>query len=382
VQRKPRILVAPLDWGLGHASRCIPIIRALIKQDIEPVLGGSSESLLFLKGEFPELEQVVLPGYDIQYSKTNTQLPKIALQIPRLIKVINQEKKLLNQIIDQRELDAVISDNRYGLYSPKIPSIFVCHQLSLSLPRQLFFFSGLMDMVHHRFISHFDQCWVPDFEGENGLAGRLSQQALNIPQHFIGPLSRFNQQKEVKDLPFSDLPSQEPEILVIMSGPEPQRSLLEAKIRQQARDCAHYFWIIQGKAGYISYQTEGNCERISFLDSPRLSWAFSKAKGVISRSGYSSLMDYEALGLSNVFLIPTPGQTEQEYLAKEWKAQGRAIVQSQAELDIRKGIEEMDRLSPGKVRAQKLTGLLEEAILRLKKDLGGGKHMGKLKVEN
>lgn len=350
MEKKLRILVAPLDWGLGHASRCVPLIQELIQQGIEPVLGGTKESLFLMKSAFPELESLALPPYRVRYSSGASQLPVIGQQIPRLMGVIKEEHRLLEKAIDELMLDAVISDNRYGLYTKKIPTVFLCHQLSLPLPSHLQFLSKAIDSLHYRFIRRFDMCWIPDFCGENNLAGKLSQQELEMDQRYVGPLSQFQREDLALGKMFSDLPPNSPDVLVVLSGPEPQRSLLESKIIEQAKSMAQTFWIVQGKAGNITYSTEANCEIISFLDRQRLLWAFSQTKAIISRSGYSSLMDYETLGLRNLLLIPTPGQTEQEHLAERWAEQGRAIVQKQADLHLRKGLLEITSLNHAEPR--------------------------------
>ncbi|TMI85631.1 MAG: glycosyl transferase family 28, partial [Bacteroidetes bacterium] len=115
--RKLRILVAPLDWGLGHATRCIPIIQHLLKADVEVWLAGEGAQEKLLADEFPDLPFLSLHGYRIRYARSAIGLVKnILFQAPKIVKAIRNENKWLAKMIDEHHFDAVISDNRYGLY--------------------------------------------------------------------------------------------------------------------------------------------------------------------------------------------------------------------------------------------------------------------------
>ena len=229
------ILVAPLDWGLGHASRCMPVIDFLLKKKVNVIIGTNGRAGKFLADAYPTLTHISLPAYNVRYSRGAVQIFTIARQIPRLLSVIRAEHKLLGQLQLQYRLDGIISDNRYGLWSEKIPSVFICHQLAIALPSSFDFLRKWLYWLHIKFIRRFDDCWIPDVKGKQALSGSLSQ-AYPLPKNFqhIGILSRFLEKgkisaeverpdKVLMDCGASDL-------LAILSGPEPQRTLLEKKL--------------------------------------------------------------------------------------------------------------------------------------------------------
>ncbi|HVF81916.1 MAG TPA: hypothetical protein VM884_08280, partial [Flavisolibacter sp.] len=214
----PKVLVAPLDWGLGHATRCIPIIRALLSAGCKVILAGDSKVKAVLQPEFPLLRFLHLPGYQIQYASTSWGLPfKIVAQIPRLLSVIKKEEQWLNKIVEEEGLNAVISDNRYGLRHSKIKSIFITHQLLIKVPVKVA--EELLQQFNYLYINRFDDCWVPDGEEEIALAAALSHPVKKpaVPLQYVGALSRFTWKEGRK----------EKHLLIILSGPEPQRTLLE-----------------------------------------------------------------------------------------------------------------------------------------------------------
>jgi len=216
---KPKnILVAPLNWGLGHATRCIPIINELLKNGFTPILASDGNALELLKKEFPNLNHFTLPSYHIKYAKKGVFVKlKLLLNLPKLISAVQLEKKLINKLVDDKDITGIISDNRFGVYHKSIPSIYITHQLNV--------LSGittiLSSKMHQRIIKKFDECWVPDFKGATNFSGKLSQlnnSTFNLK--YIGVLSRFKR----KDTPYAY------DYLVILSGPEPQRTLLENKL--------------------------------------------------------------------------------------------------------------------------------------------------------
>lgn len=355
--------MAPLDWGLGHASRCIPIIRELLSQGFEPVLGGTKESLYLLKEDFPELECLDLPAYNIHYSESENQLRELTTQAPRVLGVKYLEKRLFKKLIQTKRLDAAISDNRYGIYTQKIPCIFLCHQLNIQSPATPRWFLKASNRQHRKMIQKFAECWVPDYADENSLAGDLSKANLKIPLRYLGPLSRFQALEAKKGKAEEKI-----DVLIVLSGPEPQRSLLEAKLLEQIQKIDRHFTLVQGKAGEGKEQQGENYRILAFMNTKELQRAFQEAACVISRTGYSSLMDYEALGLNRLILIPTPGQPEQEYLGEIWQKERKAIVQSQKELDLGIALKEVNDLAerPVNVNAGKA---LKEAVSALKESL-------------
>ncbi len=306
---KPRILVAPLDWGLGHATRSIPVIREFLAQGCEVYLAGTGKQAALLQAEFPGLTLIPLEGYNIKYARTVFgQVRVILFQIPKIIKTIRREHKWLLARSREFDFDAVISDNRYGLYHTSIPCVFITHQLAIK-SRMGKWTERILQKRNYTYINHFTECWVPDDAGENNLAGELSHPLSKpaIPLKYLGSLSRF----EIKG---ND--EKKNHLLVILSGPEPQRTMLEEKI---INGISHYNYtatIVRGlpEAESIIPSTE-MLKFYNHLPAEDLNKAMMEAEYVIGRSGYSSIMDIVALQKKSI-LIPTPGQPEQEYLGK------------------------------------------------------------------
>ena len=212
-----KILVAPLDWGLGHATRCIPIIKYLLEKKCEVVIGADGRPLQLLQKEFSALEFVVMPGYNISYPKDGSMVLKMAIQIPKILTGIKHEHELLKKIIKEKKIDAVISDNRFGLWSGEVPCVFITHQLMVKSP----FGEKIIHQLNKNYISKYSECWVPDHSGENNLSGDLSHK-FSLPKNvkFIGALSRFTNEFILQ---------KKYDLLIILSGPESQRTVFEKK---------------------------------------------------------------------------------------------------------------------------------------------------------
>jgi len=303
----PKVLVAPLDWGLGHATRCIPIIRELIKQGCEVILAGEGKAKALLQLEFPTLPFRELPGYRIEYASSGWGLAfKIVAQIPKLLSAIKEEEEWLKKIVEEEKINAVISDNRYGLHSEKIYSIFITHQLLIKAPVKLA--EDFLQDINYQYINKFDECWVPDSKEETNLAGLLShpKELPSVPTHYVGPLSRFNPNQEAITAD---------EILILLSGPEPQRTLLEKQLIEELKEYLKPVVLVRGLPGENEMlEVNANVKVYSHLPAAELEEKIKSAGLVISRCGYSTVMDLATLQKRSI-LIPTPGQTEQEYLA-------------------------------------------------------------------
>jgi UDP-N-acetylglucosamine transferase subunit ALG13 len=323
INGKPRILVAPLDWGLGHATRCIPIIRELLALDCEVWLAGEGAQETLLQEEFPGLPFLQLEGYRARYASSATGLRwQMLLQAPRFLQIIKKEHAWLQKRVAEHHFDAVISDNRFGLYHKKVPSVFITHQLTIKSPLGKWS-ERLIQKRNYSYINRFTECWIPDNE-TGGLAGILSHPGTmpRIPSNYIGSLSRFNPSAEQNT-------GHNNHLLVILSGPEPQRSLLEDKI---VHEIAHYngtATVVRGLPAGKSLLPSTNMIRFyNHLPSEELQKEISRATYVISRSGYSTVMDMAALQ-KKAILIATPGQTEQEYLAEYLLEKNMALCISQ-----------------------------------------------------
>ena len=328
--RKLRILVAPLDWGLGHATRCIPIIKELALHGCEITLAGEGAQEILLKKEFPALQFLSLPGYRIQYAGGGYKMAwKILRQIPELRKTIQNEKKWLKKNVIEFGFDAVISDNRYGLYHKNIPCVFITHQLLIKSPWK--WTEKIIQKQNYSFINQFTECWIPDNEGPDNFAGALSHPAQmpNRPVYYTGPLSRFRS---------TGLPEKPNYLLIILSGPEPQRSIFENIIISQISDYKGTATIVRGLPGTPSLiPSTDSIHFYNHLCAEELNIEMEKAAFVIARSGYSTLMDAMALN-KKCILVPTPGQTEQEYLAKYFAKKGYSIFTSQTNFSLNEAL--------------------------------------------
>jgi len=313
--RYKKILVAPLDWGLGHATRCIPIIRLLQKNGCEVTIAASGAIKILLQSEFPGILFIDLNGYNIQYSSNKRLLPvKILLQLPKIVAAVRRENAWLKKLVDEKRFDAVISDNRFGLFTSKIPCVFITHQLLIQAP-----FGWLQNRVqklNYRYINRYSECWVPDFEEGGGLAGKLShpEKLPAVPVRYLGPLSRFEAIASTTQPRYS--------WLMIISGPEPQRSMLEKKLLAVAPKLHGKVLLVRGKPGSAEHvEVPANCTAVNHLTTAQMQDAIVASGYIVSRCGYTTVMEMLAMGKKAVF-IPTPGQTEQEYLAPHLAKQG------------------------------------------------------------
>ena len=307
---KKKILVAPLNWGLGHATRCIPIIKGLIETDFEPVIASDGVALELLKKEFPKLECIELPGYNIEYSKKGYFLKlKLLKDSPKVINAIKAEKKAVKRIVETHGIKGIISDNRMGVYHKEIPSVFITHQLQVLSGNT----TWLSTKMHQKIMKKFDICWVPDTDESVNLSGKLGHVELSdIDIKYIGPLSRF---EKLDCKPKYD-------VMVLLSGPEPQRTMLEEKLLQEFRNFEGTILFVKGVVeNEHTVAIKGNMTIHNFLTGDALQKALNESNLIVSRSGYTTVMDLAKLE-KKAFFIPTPGQFEQEYLAKRLEKQG------------------------------------------------------------
>ncbi len=307
---KKRILVAPLNWGLGHATRSIPIINALIEQDFEPIIASDGHALVLLKKEFPELICLELPAYEIEYPSNRKSIKfKLIRQIPKILKAIRAENKIIRSIVKKYEIKGIISDNRFGVYHGEVPSVYMTHQLKVLSGTT----TNISTRMHHYIINKYDECWIPDLKDEPSLSGQLGHlKHVPIPIKYLGIISRFKKQP----LPIVY------DLLVLISGPEPQRTILEVLLMDRLKPYKGKVLFVMGKVEKEQSVTHnGNFTIYNFMLAKELEKAINESALVLSRSGYSTVLDMAKLE-KNAFFIPTPGQFEQEYIAKRLREKG------------------------------------------------------------
>jgi UDP:flavonoid glycosyltransferase YjiC (YdhE family) len=328
-KRPVSVLVAPLDWGLGHATRCIPIINELNQRGTRVLIAASGSQKTLLKQEFPDMEFLDIPGYQISYKKGFLLKWFLLLNIPRLLWQIRKENKWLDELIARIPVDAVISDNRFGLYNEKLYTVFVTHQLSVQSGHpEAAERRGLRTVIrnvadrqllkwNYRFINKFSCCWVPDFESDGSVAGKLSHPARlpAVPLKYTGILSRFE---------YRELPIQKNFLLILLSGPEPQRTLFENVLLKEIEKSDLDILLVRGLPGHPDLKSPQpkRFRIVNHLSAAELNEEILRAEYIVTRSGYSAIMDLIKLR-RNAILVPTPGQTEQEYLGwwldnKKW----------------------------------------------------------------
>ncbi len=331
---KKNILIAPLNWGLGHATRCIPIIKALETQGYNPIIASDGVALEILKKEFPKHQTLILPSYEIEYAKNGANFKwKMLKNSPKMVQAILNEKKIIKKWVKEHNLSGIISDNRLGVQSKKIPSVFITHQLNVLTGNT----SWITSKMHQYIIKKFTECWVPDAEKSPNLTGKLGH--LKKPSFkikYIGPLSRL--QKQALPIKY--------QLMVLLSGPEPQRGMLEEILQEQVQQFKGNVVFVKGKieAEQKTYQIE-NTTFYNYMNTEQLQKTINESNFVLSRSGYTTVMDLAKLG-KKAFFIPTPGQYEQEYLAKKLKKEGlvpyakqeKFTIENLLEIDIFSGL--------------------------------------------
>jgi uncharacterized protein (TIGR00661 family) len=304
------ILIAPLNWGLGHATRCIPIIKALQENNFTPIIASDGIALELLKKEFPYLKTLELPSYQIEYAKNGKNFKwKLMKSLPKMIEAIREEKRIVKKWIQKYEINGIISDNRLGVFSNKIPSVFITHQLNVMTGNTTWFTSKL----HQYIIKKYNACWVPDVNAQLNLTGKLGHlenNSLNL--RYLGPLSRMHKMA---------LPIQY-ELMIILSGPEPQRGLLEAHLTEEVKRFDGKVVFVKGIIEAEQKKEQiGNVTYYNFMKTRQLEQTFNESKKVLCRSGYTTIMDLVKLH-KKAFFIPTPGQYEQIYLAEKLQNEG------------------------------------------------------------
>ncbi len=353
------MLIAPLNWGLGHATRCIPVINEFVRQSAEVLIASDGRPLDLLKKEFPSFHFIEFPGYHIEYSANGSMVFKMLLSSPKIFVSINREHELLEEIVTKHKIDLVFSDNRYGCWSKHAYSVFMTHQIYIKCPVHLKWFEPMLYKINKRYISKYNECLVPDFEGEENLSGNLSHQTKLKGIKFIGPLSRFAEKKSEKNTPLT-FGTEKFDLIVICSGPEPQRTIFEKLIAEEVLKTNFKVVLVRGVTeNGKTLEQKNNLRIISYADTNEIQSLIESSEIVISRPGYSTIMDLAVLGKKAIF-IPTPGQTEQEYLAEYFMNKNIFYCTPQNNFNLKEALEKAKAFSGIKKSIQ--PELLSKAI--------------------
>jgi len=337
LEKRKNILICPLEWGLGHATRMIPLAAELLSLKHNVIFASGKEHISLIRRELPGCPYIDFPGFNPGYSRYLPQYISIFLKIPLLAYHIVLEHSRLKKIIRAHAIDIVISDNRFGLWNRSVKTVYVTHMPLIPFPKKMKFSEALGIFFHSQIIRQYDLCFIPDLPGPINISGRLSH-GISLPGNvrYIGILSRFTSLDVTSDVDFKpptpqrglnkspqgDLGVDLKYNTVILSGPEPQKEILKQKLIRLFKDKEPVTIMLEGKPGNPEeINRTGNIILFSHLPSAKMRDIISGSGGIISRSGYTTVMDLLSLNRS-ALLIPTPGQTEQEYLAEYLSEQG------------------------------------------------------------
>lgn len=323
-----------LNWGLGHASRSLPLIRNYIQHGHEVIAASDGEALVMLRKELPEQKVLQLPGYGIHYS--SKYMPFNMLRYgPGMLKTMKTEHELTAAIVRHEHVDCIISDNRYGCYHPDVPSALITHQL------QVFTGQKLLDIYIRRQIrgwfKNFSEVWIPDQEPPHNITGDLSGVDTSpVPKYYLGIISELNchPSRSVYDA------------VAVISGPEPQRKNFEDLVISQLAEMKGRYAVVCGKPGKEeAVREEKNLTIIPYLTRSQLSGLLDKTDVVIARSGYTTMMDLAKTG-HRAILCPTPGQYEQIYLADRLATIGQCVYKRQENIQLSEALKEVKNVKP------------------------------------
>ena len=361
LQKAPvSVLVAPLDWGLGHATRCIPIIRELINHGAHVMIAAGNAQKTLLEVEFPGLEFMDIPGYEISYRSGILLKWGLLWKIPAILKQIKRENRWLDGILADRRVDAVISDNRYGLYNKKIFSVFITHQLGI-VSGWGRIFDWILLKWNYSFIRNFSACWVPDLEGDLSLAGKLSHPPLlpPLPVIYLGVLSRMQP---------SEMEIEKNSLLILLSGPEPERTRFEKILFRELISYTGKTVLVRGLPGSqftIPFIRE-SISIFNHLPSRELNELMNCSEFILTRSGYSTIMDLVQIK-RNAIVVATPGQTEQEYLGNHLYEMKWMYHAGQHNFKLEKVLREFkqEKLKLPDISGTSIQGVIEEFLRKI-----------------
>ncbi len=325
------VLVAALNWGIGHATRDIPIINRLLKRGANVILASDGAAKNVWQREFPDLQVLELPSWNIKYQKRGSFIFKMATRVPYILKAVANERRIVRNFVKEHNIDAIISDNRFGVWHPNVYNVFITHQIDMRMGPYLYWAEPFLYMYNKSQIKKYQALWVPDYEGKRNLAGALAHKHKPIDNiTFLGPVSRF------MDVWDGQFPLPEYDICAVLSGVEPQRTLFEEKLINQLKSMTDLkVVLVQGISGKDEfYEVRPGFQVRSFMQTDELMNLFLKSKCIICRSGYSTVLDLAVLQ-QKALMVATPGQTEQVYLGKWLEKRGFIVSANQKKLDVK-----------------------------------------------
>lgn len=328
------VLISPLNWGLGHASRDVPVIRELLRNHHEVTIAAGGNALQLLQREFPSCRCIDFPDYPLANNKGRFFFPRFTAHVPALIKALSEERKNLSRILAENDYDLIISDSRPGVYSGCVPSVQISHQVHQSFPFIVWPIELIALYVNGRGFKKFNSVIIPDNPpGPNSLAGKLSRttgtgtKKISYYSGILASIPKVSSQKKT-------------DFLFLISGMEPQRTALEKILLPQVKDLPGKKVVLLGKPSDTRV-TEADDDTMvySYVTYQEKAELMSGSKFIVCRSGYTTMMDLAEIGLKSGLFIPTPGQWEQEYLSSYYRRMGWFTSREQGGLHLVKEIE-------------------------------------------
>jgi uncharacterized protein (TIGR00661 family) len=326
------VIYAVCSWGLGHATRSLPVIRKLIDENNNITIISNGRSLDLLKKELGNaIDYIDIPDYPMLLSENSRQfMAKSVIYWPVFIRKMQSGLSKVTKMLKNMNCDVIVSDGRYDVYSKKIPSFFISHQIRIMNPLRIRMFETGSEIFNMFFFKRFVGVIVPDYKDDN-LSGDLSHNLRKIDEnkiHYIGVLSDFKKKKTKKDIDY----------LISITGPEPQRSFLQEKLLSQINNLNGNIVITLGKTEIKDKHINDNITTYSFLKKQEREDLLNRAKLIISRTGYSTILDLAVIG-AKALMTPTPGQVEQVYLSEYHNKKGTFFSVDQEKINLTKDVE-------------------------------------------
>lgn len=345
--KKPLVVLSMLNWGFGHLTRCFPIIRSLIELKKQLLIVCTPAQQEVLARSFDGLIFFNAADDTPRYGKTKaTTLLRLSLQAPFQLMKVKRDNKLLERLSQEYDIELIISDNKYGFYHSRIPSVILTHQLNIQTGLGKWA-DAVANRINRKLLSRFREVWVVDGVGKNSLAGSLSAASDNIDARvkWIGTLNRL----QIRAQKGSE------KLLIILSGPEPQRTILEELIVHQLPVNHRHITLIRGTKKNFSQQALQKLTSLQFTNwidlagLAEIEQLLSQTEWVLGRAGYTSLMEWVTGGWKSI-VIPTPGQAEQEYLGYYLMQRGWVFSVEQNNFDLQDSIKKAAAFSYSEMR--------------------------------
>lgn len=332
-----KILFAASSWGLGHATRDLILIQALMDAGHSVTVLSTDRALKLLRGELADqCDYIDLPDIPKALGHTSASFYlKMTMALPLVFRTFRREHRFVDELCRAGKCDRIVSDSRYGVWSRDVPSYHLMHTLHQISPFRVRLVEHVIESIQRGLLSGAKKVLIPDQE-ENGLAGELCHDLVAFRRdqiEYLGILSSVLRMPVEQDIDY----------FITVSGVEPQRSILEKKVLRQARELDGRVVITLGRPDLpFSVSDDGRLAIYSFLGRRRQAEMLNRARTVVSRSGYTTLMELAELG-KRALMVPAVGQSEQEYLAGLHERRGTMHSVPQSRLNLARDLRDAER---------------------------------------